>query len=371
MARRRRLEQTLIPTVIPVVISGGAGTRLWPVSTPDNPKQFHPLNASLTLIQETVQRVASGPGLAVRAPIIICNVAHLAAVRRQMAAIDHAPSAIVLEPFGRNTAPVAMTAALLAAAHDPDALVLLMPSDHAIARPDAFNAAIAAAAPTARERIVLLGVRPTAPEVGYGYIESGQRLDDAVFAVERFEEKPDLATAQRYLAEERHLWNAGIFLFSPQVMIAEMERLAPRVAAATRAAVARASRRDEAIFLDAEAFAHCPSISLDYAVMERTDRAAVMPLEADWADLGSWSSLWDKGPRGPGDNLVHGSAELLDVEGCLIWSQDKTVAAIGLRDLIVVQTDEAVLVLPRSRAQDVKTIVEQMKAKAAKREGAP
>ncbi len=176
------------------------------------------------------------------APILICNLSHQAAVQQQMAAIGCAPLAIVLEPFGRNTAPVAMTAALLVAAQDPDALVLLMPSDHAIARPAAFNAAIAAAAPMARERIVLLGVRPTAPEVGYGYIEAGERLDDGVFAVARFEEKPDLATAERYLASGRYLWNAGIFLFSPKVLIAEMERLAPDVARATRAALERAAK---------------------------------------------------------------------------------------------------------------------------------
>ena len=361
----------MTPTVIPVVISGGAGTRLWPLSTQDNPKQFHPLNSPLTLLQETVQRTAGAEDLDVGAPFLICNLSHLAAVQRQMAAIACTPSAIVLEPFGRNTAAVAMTAALLAAEQDPDALVLLMPSDHAIARPDAFNAAIAAAAPMARQRIVLLGVKPKTPEVGYGYIEAGEALDGAVFAVARFEEKPDLPTAERYLASGRYLWNAGIFLFSPKVMIAEMERLAPEVARATRAALERAKRQDGVVELDAPAFAECPSISLDYAVMEHTDKAAVAPLEADWADLGSWSSLWEQGPRGPGNNLVRGPAELLDVEDCLIWSGGKTVAAIGLRDLIVVQTDDAVLVLPKSRAQDVKRIVEQLKARAGKTGNAP
>ena len=359
----------MIPTVIPVVISGGAGTRLWPLSTHDKPKQFHPLNSPLTLIQETVLRTAGAEALHVRGPILICNLGHLDAVRRQMAAIDCTPSAIVLEPFGRDTAPVAMTAALLAAAQDPQALVLLMPSDHAVAQPAAFNAAIAAAAPMAREHIVLLGVRPTAPEVGYGYIEAGERLSGSVFAVARFEEKPDAATAQGYVDSGRYLWNAGTFLFSPTVMVEEMERLAPAVARAARAALEGAVRREGVIELNAQAFADCPAISLDYAVMEHTDKAAVAPLEADWADLGSWSSLWEQGRRGEGNNLVRGDAALLDVEDCLIWSETKTVAAIGLRDLIVVQTEEAVLVLPKSRAQDVKRIVEQLKARGGKSGG--
>lgn len=360
----RRPEHTLVPTVIPVVISGGAGTRLWPLSTNDRPKQFHALNSQLTLIQETVQRTEGAVGLTSAAPILICNHRHLDAARAQMAEIGCRPSAIVLEPFGRNTAAVAMTAALLTADRDPDALVLLMPSDHVIARPHAFNAAIVAAAPMARTRIVMLGVKPTTPETGYGYIETGERLDGAVLSVSRFEEKPDLATAERYLAGGRHLWNAGIFLFSPQVLIAEMERLAPEVAKATRAAVLDATIREEVVELDAEAFAPCPSISLDYAVMEQTDKAAVAPLDAEWADIGAWSSLWSQGPRGQGNNFVHGDAELLDTQDCLIWSEGKTVAAIGLRDLIVVQTDEAVLVLPKSRAQDVKMIVERLKARA-------
>ncbi len=360
----RRPEQTLVPTVIPVVISGGAGTRLWPLSTHDKPKQFHALHTDQTLIQQTVQRMAGAAGLSAGAPILICNHRHLSAAKAQMAQIGCEPSAIVLEPFGRNTAAVAMTAALLAADQDPEALVLLMPSDHVIARSNAFNAAVAAAAPMARERIVMLGVKPTEPETGYGYIETGPPLDGAVLSVVRFEEKPDLTTAERYLAGGRHLWNAGIFLFSPQVMIGEMERLAPEVAKAARAALERAKTRKGVIELDAEAFAACPSISLDYAVMERTDKAAVAPLEAEWADIGSWSSLWRQGPRGQGNNFIRGDAELLDTQDCLIWSEGKTVAAIGLKDLIVVQTDDAVLVLPKSRAQDVKMIVERLKARA-------
>ena len=353
----------MVTTLIPVVISGGAGTRLWPLSTQDKPKQFHALGAELTLIQQTVRRLEGAKDLAVTPPVLICNERHLEEVRAQMNAIGAAPAFVVLEPFGRNTAPVAMTAALLGEEIDPDSLLLLMPSDHLIADPEAFSAAIAAAAPAARDHIVLLGVEPTAPETGFGYIEAGEPLDGAVSKVARFVEKPDLETAQRYMESGRYLWNAGVFLFSPAVMIREMERLAPEVANATRAAVTLAKRDGEALLLDADAFRACPSISLDYAVMEHSDRAAVTPLRAGWADIGSWSSLWEVSPRDEQGNVLRGQAEALDSEGCLIWSEGKMVAAIGLKDLIIVQTDEAVIVLPKSRAQDVKLLVERLKAR--------
>jgi mannose-1-phosphate guanylyltransferase/mannose-6-phosphate isomerase len=223
---------------------------------------------------------------------------------------------------------------------------------------------VAAAAPAAQDHIVLLGVKPTAPETGFGYIEAGAPLTGPVRTVARFVEKPDLATAQTYMASGRHLWNAGVFLFSPKVMLEEMRRLAPQVADAAAAALGRAQRSGEAIALDAEAFDACPSISLDYAVMEKTDKAAVAPLDAGWADVGSWSALWSEGTRDDLGNVAEGPVELLDTTDCLVWSQGKMVSVIGLKDIIVVQTDDAVLVLPKSRAQDVKLLVEQMKAKA-------
>jgi mannose-1-phosphate guanylyltransferase/mannose-6-phosphate isomerase len=353
----------LVPTILPVVISGGAGSRLWPLSTPDQPKQFHALAGDQTLIQQTARRLAGAEGLQVLAPLLICNHRHLAVVREQMAQVGCKPSAIVLEPFGRNTAPVAMTAALIAQALHPGALVLLMPSDHVIADPDAFAAAVAGAARGAGDRIVLLGVAPMSPETGFGYIEVGEPLQGPVSTVARFVEKPDLAAAQRYVAGGRHLWNAGVFLFAPEVVTGEMRRLAPQVAQAVEQALQDAQRRDEVIALDPAAFATCPSISFDYAVMEHTDKAAVAALQAGWADIGSWNSLWGEGPRSADGNFVRGDAHLIDTQDCLIWSEGKTVGAVGLRDLIVVQTDAGVLVLPRSRAQDVKTLVEQLQAR--------
>ena len=364
----RPLEQPLPPRLFPVVISGGAGSRLWPLSTNDRPKQFHPLGSEMTLIQDTVQRLTGAAGLDAKGPILASNGRHLALIQEQMDQVGCTPSAIILEPFGRNTAPVAMAAALAVEAIDPEALVLLMPSDHVIGRPEAFAAAVAEAAPLARERIVLFGVKPTAPETGFGYIEAGEPLDGEVRSVARFVEKPDIATARGYLEGGRHLWNAGIFLFSPKVLIAEMERLAPDVASSVRRAL-RAARRDGSVIeLDAAAFETCPSISIDYAVMEHTDKAAVMPVDPSWADIGSWSSLWQQGSRNGEGNVLRGDVEVLDANDCLIWSQDRTVAVVGVSDLIVVQTEEGVLVLPKSRAQDVKILVERLQARARERQ---
>jgi mannose-1-phosphate guanylyltransferase/mannose-6-phosphate isomerase len=344
-------------------MSGGSGTRLWPLSTDRTPKQFHPLGSGPSLIQDSINRLVRADGIEPGDPILICNRRHAAVVDAHLEAVGRRASAVVLEPFGRNTAAVGAIAALLAQETDPDALVLLMPADHVITDTAAFSATIAAAAPVAATHIVTFGVQPTSPETGYGYIEEGELIAGAVHKVARFAEKPDLETAKRYVAGGRHLWNAGIFLFSPAVMIAEMERLAPEVLQASRLALQKGRRDGVSIDLDEEAFAACPSISIDYAVMEKTDRAAVAPIGADWADVGSWSELWRLGPRDAKENFVHGDALLIDTEDTLVWADTKTVAAIGVRDLIIVQTEDAVIVLPKSRAQDVKQLVELVKAR--------
>jgi mannose-1-phosphate guanylyltransferase/mannose-6-phosphate isomerase len=323
------------------------------------------LGGEQTLIQQAALRLSNREGLTVKPPVLICSHRHIDIVRAQMAQIACEPTAIVLEPFGRNTAAVAMSAALVAQAADPDALVLLLPSDLVVADPEAFVQAVIDAAPAAQDNIVLLGVIPTAPETGYGYIEAGAPLIGPVSKVERFVEKPDLATAEHYVASGRYMWNAGVFLASPRVLLAEMRRLAPEVAAAASAALDKAERRDGAIWLDAEAFAACPSVSLDYAVMEKTDKAAVSPLSAGWADIGSWSSLWSEGEHDARGNMAHGDVELLDADNCLVWSDAQATCVIGLSDIVVVNTAEGVLVLPKSRAQDVKTLVERMAARKA------
>jgi mannose-1-phosphate guanylyltransferase/mannose-6-phosphate isomerase len=349
--------------IIPVAVSGGAGTRLWPLSTWDKPKQFHAIGSDKSLLQETVLRLGHSEGFALEPPLLVCNARHAALARRQLEDVGRSPSAVIVEPFGRNTAAVAMAASLAAQALDPEALVLLAPSDHTMSRPDAFSRAIAEAAPMARERFVLFGVVPTAPETGYGYIETGALLSGRLSEVARFKEKPDAPTAEAYLRDGRHFWNAGIFLFAPGLMIEEMERLAPQVAEATRAAMNRAKREGDIIALDPEAFEACPSISIDYAVMEPTNRAAVIPMDAGWTDVGSWGAVWAQGARDGDDNLVRGDVELVDCEGCLVWSGGRTVTGIGLQDLIIVQTEDAVMVAPKARAQEIRRLAERMAAR--------
>jgi mannose-1-phosphate guanylyltransferase/mannose-6-phosphate isomerase len=350
--------------LLPAILSGGSGTRLWPLSTEAEPKQFHALCSDLTMLQDTMRRLAgSSADLDVLPPILICSHRHRAAVSEQMREIDMHPAAIVLEPMGRNSAPAAVAAARLAHEVDPGALVVLMAADHHIADSAGFGEAVARACETAREHIVTFGVAPTRPETGYGYIEGGEPIDGPVRKVVRFAEKPDLATAQAYVADGRHLWNAGIFLFSPRVLLAEMERFAPEVVAATDLALARAQRDGATIALDADAFGRCPSISIDYAVMEKTDRAAVTPIGVDWADIGSWSELWRLGPRDGQGNFLKGDALVIDASDTLVWAGSRTVGVIGVKDLVVVETETAVLVLPRERAQDVKLLVEQIKAR--------
>jgi mannose-1-phosphate guanylyltransferase/mannose-6-phosphate isomerase len=347
-------------------MSGGSGTRLWPLSTDRSPKQFHALGSGQTLIQDSIARLVAVAGLEPVDPILICNRRHAEVADRQLAEMGRAATALVLEPFGRNTAAVAAIAALLALDADPDALVLLMPADHVIADIAGFSATIASAAPVARSHIVVFGVDPTAPETGYGYIEGGRTIGGTVREVVRFAEKPDLQTAEAYLAGGRHLWNAGIFLFSPQILLAEMERFAPEVLQASRRSLEGARRSGIVIDLDETAFAACPSISIDYALMEKTDRAAVAPIGVDWADVGSWSELWRLGPRDDRDNFVRGDVLLVDTDDTLVWADSKMVGVIGVKDLIIVQTEEAVIVLPKSRAQDVKLLVEQIKARSAR-----
>jgi mannose-1-phosphate guanylyltransferase/mannose-6-phosphate isomerase len=356
--------------IVPAIMSGGAGTRLWPLSTEAMPKQFHRLGSEATLMQETILRLVESAGIQPASPIVICGQQHCDVVDAQLTELGLKPSAIVQEPFGRNTAVVAAMAALLAQESEPDALVLLMPADHIIADKAHFSEGLAKAAPVARERIVVFGVDPTAPETGYGYIESGADIDGYVREVVRFTEKPDLETAKAYLAGGRHTWNAGIFLFSPAVLLGELERHAPEVKAAAELALAKAVRTGPMIALDRDAFDACPSISIDYAIMEKTDRAAVAPLGVGWADIGSWSEVWRLGPHDERGNTRRGSTVLIDTDGSLVWATDKTVGVIGLQDLIVVQTEDAVIVLPRSRAQDVKLLVDQVRAKAAAARGA-
>lgn len=353
----------MLPKVIPVAVSGGSGSRLWPLSTDERPKQFHSFGAPGSLLQETVRRLDAVEGVELLAPILVCNRRHAAVGRQQMEAVGHGPALVIAEPFGRNTAAVAMAASLAAREIDPDALILLMPSDHVIQRPEALSRRVGEAAGLAVSRFVLFGIVPDAPETGFGYIEPGGTITGPLSEVARFVEKPSLATAKRFLADGRYLWNGGLFLFAPSLLIEEMERLAPEIATATRRAFEAGRRSGGLIELEAHAFEACPSVSIDYAVMERTDKAAVIPLDAGWTDIGSWSALWEGGAQDAQGNVANGEVEALDTEGCLLWAEDKILGVVGLKDLVVVQAGDAVIVLPKSRAQDVKFLVERFKSR--------
>ncbi len=346
-------------TILPVIMSGGSGTRLWPLSTPSAPKQFHAVATDNTMIQETVLRLSGDNFLA---PVAICGRGHLDLVTQQLDQIDKAPQAVILEPFGRNTAAVAAMAALCAMELCPDALVLLVPADHVITKPHDFHAAVARATDIAATRIVTFGIQPTHPETGFGYIERGAGLSDGIFAITRFWEKPDLETAARYVAGGRHDWNAGIFLFSPQVMLEELEAHAPEVLRACRAAYDKARRDGVVIDLDDDAFAQVPSISVDYAIMEHTTRSAVVPCDIGWADVGGFAELWRLGVKDDASNHVKGDAILIDAHNNLVHNTGPVVAIIGLSDIMVISTPSGILVAPLSRAQDVKKAAEAAKA---------
>ena len=350
-----------IATIHPVILSGGTGTRLWPLSRESYPKQFWPLVSATPMLQETVAR-ATGPGFA--PPIAVCNEAHRFLVAEQLR--THPGARIVLEPEPRNTAPAIAAAALILHERAPDAVLWLMAADHAIADIPALHTALARAAAAARRGyVVTFGMQPTAPETGYGYIEAGAPLEGApgVSAIARFVEKPDAATAARYVEDGKHLWNSGMFVATAATLIAELDRHAPALMEAVRLAVQGATRDLDFVRLAPRAFAQAPSISIDYAVMEKTDRAAVVPASIGWSDLGSWDSLWEAGGKDAAGNVITGPVEAVDATGCYLRSEGMLTGVVGLKDVAVVVTDDAVLVMPRHRAQDVKRLVDRLRAR--------
>ena len=349
--------------IVPVILSGGSGTRLWPVSRESFPKQFWPLISERTMIQDTAAR-AIGPGFA--PPVVVCNQEHRFLVAEQMRALGLVDTSIVLEPVGRNSAPAILAAALLVAETDPDAVLWMMAADHAIADLPALHTALAAAAAAARQgRIVTFGMRPTAPETGYGYIEAGADLPGlaGVRAVARFVEKPDAATAERLVASSTHLWNSGMFVFTARTLIAEMQEHAPDVVGPVRESVAGRVQDLDFIRLNPTAFAACPGISIDYAVAERTAHAAVVPADIGWTDVGSWGALWELGAKDAGGNVAVGDVLLEGATDCYVRSDGIATAVVGLADVVVVVTEDAVLAMHRDRAQDVKKVVDRLKAK--------
>ena len=336
--------------IIPVILSGGAGTRLWPLSSKDTPKQFLPLAGDRTMLQETALRVRDSELFA--PPLLIGSDRHASLLAEQLAQVDAPPSAMILEPSARNTAPAIALAALAA---EPDRLLLVMPSDHVVGDPDAFLRVVEAARPIAREEwLVTFGIRPTRAETGFGYIHRGETLAPGVHRVERFVEKPDAATAQGYIDEGCYDWNSGIFMFRAVRYLAALAAHAPEIHAAACRAMANASRDAVRICPDSDAFAASPSDSIDWAVMEKDDRVAVVPVEMGWSDIGSWDALYELSAPNENNNVVSGPARLIDSRNCLAYSMGPEVVTVGVQNLIVIATPESILILPRGESQRVR-----------------
>ena len=342
--------------LLPVILSGGSGTRLWPLSRESYPKQFLPLTGDLTMLQATWRRVAPIAG---RAPLVVANEEHRFVAAEQLQQVGAEPQAILLEPIGRNTAPAIAVAALEATRGGDDAILLVLPSDHVIDDEAAFQRAVQLALPAAAAgRLVTFGIVPTGPVTGYGYIKAASGTE--VRAVERFVEKPDLATAQAYVASGEYFWNSGMFLFKASRYLDELQKFNPPILDASRSAWKQARRDMDFVRLDKEAFAAVPSDSIDYAVMEKTADAALVPMDAGWNDVGSWTALREVSTQDADGNAHHGDVIAVDCRNTYAYGE-RLIALVGLDDVIVVETPDAVLVGNGQRMQEVKEVVARIK----------
>ena len=343
----------------PVLLSGGVGSRLWPVSRETHPKQFLPLASELSMLQETLRRTS---GLEEGPPLVVCNEEHRFMVAEQLREVNIKACALILEPQGRNTAPAVALAAIQALKADPEALLLVLPADHLIQDVGAFARAVGRAVPLAAQgRLMTFGVVPSSPETGYGYIKCGAALDAELYDLERFVEKPDAATAQAYLDSGNYLWNSGMFLLRAATYLEQLGLHAPAILSHCREAMAGAIADMDFVRPAAGAFLDCPSDSIDYAVMEKTDLGGVVSLDCGWSDVGAWSALWDVAERDSSGNACKGDVMLEGCSDSYFRSESRLLAGIGVSDLVVVETADAVLVADRARVQDVKLIVNRLK----------
>jgi mannose-1-phosphate guanylyltransferase/mannose-6-phosphate isomerase len=346
--------------ILPVIMAGGSGTRLWPLSRQLYPKQFLPLVSEQTMLQETCGRLS---GIEHQPPLFICGEDHRFTVAEQLRQGGFEFSRIVLEPEGRNTAP-AVALAALQAVQDEDVVLLVLAADHVIRYQQAFEVAVTTALPLAQQgKLVTFGIVPQSPETGYGYIKTGSMLNNSLaMKVDEFVEKPDLETAKRYVSTGSYLWNRGMFMFKASEYLSELVAQRPDILQSCTKAMAQASADIDFIRPDAKVFRECPEESIDYAVMEKTQGAVVVPIDCGWSDVGSWSALWEVSSKDDNGNTLKGDVVALDTAGCFIQGDRKLIATIGLQDIVIVESDDAIMVADKGRVQDVKSIVAQLKA---------
>lgn len=348
--------------IIPVILAGGSGTRLWPLSREALPKQFLSLTGEKTLFESTVERVREISDC--DDPLIICNQKHRFVVAEQLRRRAYKTSGIILEPVGRNTAPAVACAALYALQWHDDVILLVLPSDHVIRDNARFRDAVTTAAAAAEmDLLVTFGVMAKRPETGYGYIRKDERSDeDRFFTVAEFVEKPDFETAKAYIKSGNYFWNSGIFMFCASSYLHELNRFAPDMLACCRRAYTSITTDLDFLRIDEATFSDCPADSIDYAVMEKTNKAVVVPMGVGWNDVGAWSALWELGEKDDKGNVIIGDVLAEETSDCYLRSQHRLLCGIGIKDLVVIETDDVVMVAERSKTQNVKMIVDRLQA---------